>query len=160
MPVEIGLCLPGWSSQWPEHPGLGCDTCCTTTFLTTPPGDSLSLYNLEQQLSNGACTLVVPHALAIRPEPGIVYSDPVTCAGAGVNLIAAPGTEFIWEGPGLAPVNQQAITVFPELDGLYTLSMTDLFGCPGEDTAFISVLPLPIADAGPDTVFCPGEIFQ
>ena len=160
VPVEIGLCLPEWSTQWTAQPGLACDTCCTTTFLTTPPDDSLSLYYFEQHLSNGSCMLVVPHALAIRPEPGIVYSDPVTCAGAGVNLVAGPGTEFLWEGPGLAPVDQQAVTVFPEVDGLYTLSMTDLFGCPGEDTAFIAVLPLPVTDAGPDTVFCPGDVFQ
>lgn len=158
-PVELGLCLPGWTAGWADE-NISCDTCCSTQFLAFNPGDSLQFYTLAQQLANGqGCLLHIPYELQIRPEPGIAYVDPAVCAGDTVNLIADPGVAFHWEGPGV-DLQQQGIAIYPTATATYFLTMEDIYGCPGVDSALVTVFPLPKADAGADTIFCPGAIFQ
>ncbi|MFZ2897271.1 MAG: gliding motility-associated C-terminal domain-containing protein [Saprospiraceae bacterium] len=160
-PYDLGLCLPGWAAQWAPAGLLSCDTCCIASFSAPNISDSTIYFTAVQYLENGnGCGLEVPYRIGVRPEPGIAYADPVACAGEGVNLIAEAGLSFLWEGPGMQPVPQQALTIIPEESDTYVLTMTDLNGCLGVDSIEISVFPLPVADAGADTVFCPGSVFQ
>ena len=158
-PLGLGLCLPGWTTGWTDE-NISCDTCCAAQFLAFNPGDSLLFFNPEQQLVDGqGCMLHIPYEIQVRPEPGIAYVDPTVCAGEAINLIAEPGLAFHWEGPGV-DAQQQGITIFPAATATYYLTMEDAFGCPGVDSALVTVYPLPKADAGADTVFCPGSVFQ
>lgn len=160
-PYDLGLCLSGWTTHWGPAGLLSCDTCCIASFSAPNTSDSTIHFAAVQYLENGSgCGLEVPYLIGVRPEPGIAYADPAACAGEGVNLIAGPGLSFLWEGPGMQPVAQQALTIIPEESGTYRLTMTDLNGCLGVDSIGISVFPLPVADAGADTVFCPGSLFQ
>lgn len=160
-PSDLGLCMPGWASQWSPAGLMGCDTCCIAPFAVPNTSDSTIYFTAVQYLENGSgCGLEIPYRINVRPEPGIAYADPVACAGEGVNLIAGPGISFLWEGPGMQPVAQQALAIIPEGSGTYMLTMTDLNGCMGVDSIEISVFPLPVANAGADTVFCPGSVFQ
>jgi len=159
--VELGQCLPGWTAQWAPGDNLGCDTCCVTQFLAFNAGEELQAFPLNLLLSDGGgCVLDIPFEAGIYPEPGIAYADPVACAGEAVNLVADPGIAFDWQAEGESVGQQQAIAIVPQSTGVYTLSMTDLNGCEGEDSIEITVFPLPLADAGADTVFCPGDVFQ
>lgn len=160
-PTGIGFCLPDWSAEWSASPYLSCDTCCSTSFFAINHTDSLLYFTVDEILESAAgCALSIPYEISLRPEPGIGYVDPVVCAGEGVNLLAEPGLAHLWEGPGLAPVAQQGLTIFPEMTGTYILSMTDLQGCMGMDSVTVEVFALPFADAGADTLFCPDEVFQ
>lgn len=159
--LEIGFCLPGWTTQWMPGISVGCDTCCITTIFETNTTDSMRYIQAIQYLENGGgCGLEIPYRAGIRPEPGIGYADPAVCAGEGLNLIAEEGTEFLWEGPGMLPSAQQGITIFPEETGTYFLTMTDHYGCLGVDSISVPVFPLPAAEAGMDTTFCPGAAYQ
>ena len=160
-PVVLGQCIANWETQWISSEPLSCDTCCISEIVLFNPSDSLLYYSLDQVLENvDGCILHIPYQLDIRPEPGIAYIDPVACAGEAVNLIAEAGTSFFWEGPGVSTPQQQGITVFPSATSTYTLTMEDEYGCPGIDSALVTVFPIPLADAGMDTVFCPGAVFQ
>ncbi len=159
--VELAQCFPGWAAQWAPAGHLSCDTCCNTLFQVVNSSNDIQSYSLDLVLQDGhGCILEIPFQTHIRPEPGIAYADPSVCAGEALNFIAEPGIAFIWTGPGIDSVQQQGLTIFPESAGVYVLEMTDLDGCKGMDSAAVAVFPLPIADAGMDTVFCPGEVFQ
>ncbi|MCB0641424.1 MAG: gliding motility-associated C-terminal domain-containing protein, partial [Phaeodactylibacter sp.] len=71
------------------------------------------------------------------------------------------GISYAWSGPGVSQADDQFLQVSVQETSTYYLTITDAMGCVSLDSATIEALPLPVADAGPDSVqFCPGETFE
>lgn len=150
IPVEAGICLPGFSYQWTA----GCDTCCINTFNNPTAG----VFETTLTASSPGCNWQSNFSWDVLPEPGIAYADTAICPGQTALLLAEPGLGYTWTGPGIIDPDQPAQLVSPVQTSEYHLTMTDSLGCVGDTSLVLVVYPLPLAEAGPDTFFCPGQI--
>lgn len=69
-------------------------------------------------------------------------------------------SQYAWTGPsGYTSTSRSA--QIPQVTfahaGLYTLTVTNLYGCAGSDSITLSVNPSPVVDAGPDTTMVYGD---
>ncbi|NRB52929.1 MAG: VCBS repeat-containing protein [Saprospiraceae bacterium] len=93
--------------------------------------------------------------------PPNVLAEPDTsiCAGESVLLSAAAnggagGYTYTWDnGLGNGPTH----TVSPDTTTSYTVTVTDEAGCTDQDVVTVTVNPLPMVVAGPDTSICAGS---
>lgn len=84
--------------------------------------------------------------------------DEIICIGDTVQLGASGGTSYTWTPTtGLSDPNIANPLAFPTVTTTYIVSITDALGCSGIDSLTVTVNPLPIADAGPDTAICDGS---
>ncbi len=76
--------------------------------------------------------------LQVNPNPTILaFATPsVCCAGDHVTLTATGGTAYIWN-PGNIPGD--TITFFATTTTIYTVTSTNIFGCPGSATVLLTV---------------------
>lgn len=89
--------------------------------------------------------------VTVRDVNPMAEPDTIICQGASVQLSATGGDMYQWtpldflDDAGIAnPVSTPDSTV------QYVVEASDGFGCVGYDTIDITVLPLPLVDAGPD----------
>ncbi len=63
------------------------------------------------------------------------------------------GLSYLWNTG-----DTSAIITFPaSQSGLYNLQVYDTSGCKNRDSVFVNVNPVPVVDAGPDTLICGGN---
>jgi hypothetical protein len=89
------------------------------------------------------------------------------CVGDSISLDAAPETgtppfRYFWSGlplpyDTLSPI----VKLQPQNSGIYYLIIKDSNGCvSAKDSVIVSVKPLPVPNAGPDTAICAGRSVQ
>ena len=89
--------------------------------------------------------------------------DTTICSGTSVTLSGSAGGgrapyRFSWTpAEGISQATAQQAHVTPTRTTAYTLTVTDSEGAVSRDTVTITVVPLPVADAGPDLALCPGS---
>ncbi|MFT5778151.1 MAG: gliding motility-associated-like protein [Crocinitomicaceae bacterium] len=107
-------------------------------------------------ISDQGCADTAFISVVVNPLPDatITASGPVTfCIGGSLDLSGEPGLNYLWSTAEIT----QTITV--TTSGLYTLTVTDpLTLCSDVDTVTVTVLALPIADAGNDTTISLGWV--
>lgn len=76
--------------------------------------------------------------LQVNPNPTIIaYITPsICCAGDNVTLTATGGTTYTWN-PGAIPGN--TVSFFATTTTVYTVTSTNIFGCPGSATVLLTV---------------------
>lgn len=153
---------------------LGADTTiCPEDSLTLVPGAFASyLWNdgstTPTYLVNGADTF----AITVTDANGCEGMDDITvgeftspvvdlggdtsfCAGGQVTLDAGAGFDtYQWQDNS----SNQTLTV--STTGLYEVTVTDINTCEGTDEVNVTVNPLPVANAGPDTNICTGQVID
>jgi hypothetical protein len=88
--------------------------------------------------------------------------DTTICAGSSVVLGGEigggqPPYQFLWEpSSGLNRSNEPRPVAAPARTTSYVLTVTDAEGAVTRDTAIVTVVPLPVAKAGPPLSICPG----
>ncbi|MBI1224755.1 MAG: T9SS type B sorting domain-containing protein [Bacteroidetes bacterium] len=152
--------MPGFNYQWTPDDCLGDAQLSLTNFNCQNNGINPVEYEFTLAEGNGFCEIQNLMSVTVQPIPGIAYADSPICEGESANLAATDGLSFIWQGLGIAQPNQQIITVTPMTTSMYSVTVTDAFGCSGTDQATVVVAPLPVVDAGPDKSFCPGQLAQ
>ncbi len=84
-------------------------------------------------------------------------SDTAICLGESITLHASGGTQYSWSpSTGLSCTQCPDPVATPQTSTLYTVSVSDPFGCPGTGTVKVTVNPLPAAAASPDQAICEG----
>lgn len=85
---------------------------------------------------------------------GSVSPDLSICFGDSATLTATGGNAFIWStGDSIS-----SIIVFPLADQIFQVDILDTnFGCVSTNFIEVTVVPLPVANAGNDTTICEGE---
>jgi gliding motility-associated-like protein len=113
---------------------------------------SVTLYILG--MPNPPCTApgVDSVHLTITPFPNASAGPDVSiCQGLSTTLTATGGDTYEWNTGQTVP----SITVSPLATTNYIVTVTN-GGCTKSDTVLVTVLPLPNADAGNDTIICAG----
>lgn len=81
-----------------------------------------------------------------------ISGDTVACQGNTITLSAVgQGATYMWNN-GLV---DDVITV--NSTGLYSVEVTTSFGCKDNDSIYVTFLPNPVANLGPDMAFCNGN---
>jgi len=86
------------------------------------------------------------------PEPAL--SDTTICLGDSVILSTGNADSYVWQpAPGIAPLNVQSPTFFPQESTLFVVTMVNSCGSV-QDSVLIDVVSV-VATAWPDTLICP-----
>lgn len=124
----------------------------TTASITVSPTVTTT-YAVLVTDSNG-CTGTDSVRVTIKSLPvanaGI---DQSVCNGTSATLTATGGVSYLWTPGGATTAS---ITVNPTATTLYIVTVTGANGCTATDTVKVTILPLPVANAGPDKTICNG----
>lgn len=81
------------------------------------------------------------------------------CPGQSASLLGTGGTNYSWTSTPSSTIangNTATPTVTPSVTTVYTVNVTNQFGCYGSDSVTVLVRNLPTPDAGVDTALCIG----
>ncbi|MCB0523536.1 MAG: T9SS type A sorting domain-containing protein [Lewinellaceae bacterium] len=129
----------------------------TTASITVSPTSSTVYTVLVTNASN--CTAVASASVAVHANPLVDAGvDEVICFGANATLQATTSGgiapyNYVWT-PGNLP---NPSSVSPPATTSYNVVVTDANGCTSSDNFTVIVVPLPLANAGPDQAICAGE---
>ncbi|MCK4344998.1 MAG: gliding motility-associated C-terminal domain-containing protein, partial [Bacteroidales bacterium] len=135
---------------------LGPGTASFTPDAGTPNAlvtvDAYGSYEFIWTEVNGTCSAdstIIVHFY--EPPIADAGQDISLCSGEESKLNASGGVTYSWSPEtGLSNSNIANPIVNPTTTTLYTLTITDLNGCSGQDTVKVTVNPLPEAEAGED----------
>lgn len=82
------------------------------------------------------------------PDQSLCLGDEVTLLASGAGIEGV----YAWDG---GVVN--GVPFSPVATTIYTVTGTDDFGCMNSDNVTVTVIPLPVIDAGSDLVICQGD---
>jgi gliding motility-associated-like protein len=83
--------------------------------------------------------------------------DTAICAGDFIRLTAGIGYDrYRWSAPGLTDLEGDTVRVRPAATTAYAIAAFAP-GCNATGTVRVAVVPLPVANLGPDTLICEGE---
>jgi gliding motility-associated-like protein len=98
------------------------------------------------------CIDTAVHVVVINPLPiANAGADQSVCSGSSATLTASGGTGYTWQPGGST---SGTIVVNPSTTTPYVVTVGDANGCFNTDTVWVSVLPLPLVNAGPDVSSC------
>ncbi len=88
-------------------------------------------------------------------DPPVVSAGPdqSICSGTALTLNGTGVGQYLWS----TGETTSSISVNPVNTTSYILTLTNADGCSAIDSLMVTVLPLPLADAGPDQVICEGQ---
>lgn len=141
----------GVSYQWVPPVGLSNPGISNPT---ASPNNTI-VYTLIVA-DNIGCTDLDSMTLTVNPLP-VVSAGPdfELCIGESVILQGTGGVDYSWSpGTYLDDPNAQLPESTPVQTITYTLTVTDINSCVNTDQTTITVNPLPIIDAGLDSMIC------
>ena len=95
------------------------------------------------------------------PTVAVTAGTDTFCLGDSTTLTASGAVSYTWApGTGLSATTGASVTATPTATTTYTVTGTDANGCVSSDSIEVVVNPLPLADAGPGTDMCPGDLYQ
>lgn len=142
----------GGSYEWTEDPTLS-DTAIPDPIAT--PVDT-TVYVVRITSPEGCQTndSVVVFVLSGLPEP--VLEDTLICDGSSVQLFGPIADSYAWDMvAGITSLDVQDPVVSPTVPTTYFVIASNACGSI-TDQAFVDVI-VPVADAWPDSLVCPGE---
>ncbi len=106
---------------------------------------------------NIGCEATDQMTLTVNPLPQAnAGPDHLVCAGVSVVLEGSGGTSYVWSpSTYLDNANAQLPIATAETTTTYTVTVTDNNQCSNTDQVTVTVNPLPIVDAGLDSLICP-----
>ena len=155
--------IPPYTYAW--EPALYLNDSTIANPIATVPTTG-AFYTVTVRDANGCIDKEQVQLVEVTADAG---PDDAVCMGnelliGELPLIAVtePELQFNWNllsGDGLPTVTNTAqIVVTPTVNSTYELVLTGPNGCPSRDTINITVVPLPIADAGPAPTICEGTL--
>lgn len=118
------------------------------------------IYTLTGFLATG-CSVRVTSSIAVWPLPSpVITPNSTVCIGSPLLLSSSGGTAYAWSGPNAFASTAQnpSITgVVAANAGVYSLTITNINGCPTSTTTTIVVSPNPVVAATGATV-CLGRL--
>ncbi|MDP6908970.1 MAG: hypothetical protein QF371_05660, partial [Flavobacteriales bacterium] len=105
---------------------------------------------------NIGCSDIDSMTLTVHPlPPASAGPDHVLCIGESVVLQGSGGVDFVWNpGTYLDDPSAQLPTSTPDETITYYVTVTDINSCVNSDSVTVIVNPLPLIDAGPDSMIC------
>ena len=126
-----------------------------TENIEVNSGNIASPYNITVTNIATGCEAQAVINVTEHLNPIVDVDDVAVCEGVPVELRSNNNyvnVAYQWTG-GL-----DTEFINPDIDGIYTLTVTTVEGCEGTDDATVTFFPIPSVDLGPDTVtICEGE---
>jgi gliding motility-associated-like protein len=100
--------------------------------------------------TTGGCNAVAITTIVVNPVPVVVVSHPTVCVGSTIPLTSSGGSTYNWSGPGGFTSGAQNPTIANSttgMQGVYTVTVTDVNGCVSTANANIGVAPIPTPNA-------------
>lgn len=131
-------------------------------FSSNPIATPLSSTTYTVTTTVGTCFDTAELTINVAPPvPADAGEDESICIGSSVPLDASGGDLYSWSpSGGLDNPDVADPIATPTVSTMYTVTVTDEFGCIGMNDIVIMVLPLPEAFARPDTTICEGSSIQ
>jgi PKD repeat protein len=121
----------------------------SASISVTPASDTV--YTLI--VSQGPCSAIADIFVYVLPIPNLIVSNDTTiCNGNSVTLTATGIGNCYWSNGML----NNSISVSPSDTSLYSVTISNTFGCHSSDSIIVNVLPftLPIINSNGPTGFC------
>ncbi len=135
-------------------PSTGLNSTTTATVVANPT--TTTTYTITGTV--GTCTATTTTTINVTPTPSLVAPPAVSiCQGASTTLTTSGATNYTWApSAGLSSTSGASVTANPTATTVYTI--VGINGtCTDVRTVTVTVVPNPIANAGPDKVVCIGE---
>ncbi|MGZ3919002.1 MAG: hypothetical protein ACXVPB_09075, partial [Bacteroidia bacterium] len=104
----------------------------------------------------GTCTAPATTSVTINPKPvPVAANNGPVCSGNTLNLSGNGGTGYAWSGPNIFSSAQQNPVISPVSSanaGVYTLTVTNTFGCTNTITTNVVVNAIPVVAVNNPTV--------
>jgi PKD repeat protein len=118
-------------------------------------------YDLLYCFGVGSCERCDTTRITVNPLPIVDAGSLADVCEGDAPFYLPPGTPtapgaFTWSGPNVVQVAPDSFFFDPATPNTYTLTYTytDPNGCTNADSLVLTVNPLPVVDAGLDTVYC------
>ncbi len=112
-------------------------------------------YAVTATASNG-CTGTDSQTLSVTPAPNPIISEATYACDNQLILNAGVGfTAYAWAGPNGQTANSQLLTA--NVNGTYTVTVTNAQGCTGTDTYFANIPTPPVVSITGGNTICPGS---
>jgi gliding motility-associated-like protein len=158
--LDPGINNPAYSYQWNDNAGNPIAGATNSTYTVPQPftntGYSVTIINTQNGVS---CTGSASMTVSLNPSVTVDTISGVTiCAGFSATFTAnSPSSSptYSWTGPNAFTANTQSFTITDAVvaaTGTYTVTVTDVNGCTGTQTADLTVEP---CDIVPHNVFTP-----
>ncbi|PCH92818.1 MAG: hypothetical protein COB85_07760, partial [Bacteroidetes bacterium] len=116
-------------------------------------------------INDKGCVDVTFQNIYVYPKPQIDFSTAEPCVNNSIDfdnlttLDSGSVVSWLWDMGGLYSDSTEDISYYFDSVGFYdvTLSAVSSFGCINTYTQTIYIKPLPISEAGPDTIICSGD---
>ncbi len=144
----------GISYSW--TPAIGLSDPAIANPVAAPPVATTYTVTVTDASGCVDTDLVIVNILALP----VAEAGPAValCLGDSLQLTASGGVSYAWSpSPFLLGNTLASPVVFPDINTTFTVLVTDANGCVATDNVLVSVLALPIAEAGNDTAKC-GEV--
>lgn len=128
----------------------------TPNFSPTTAG--VGIHTLTYTYGSGTCQTQVTSEITVNPQPILNVSDETICFGDTVGLLvsgAGIGGTYSWNpSSGLSCDDCEAPEANPSTTTTYSVQGVNSFNCASTENVTVTVVPLPIVNAGPDQVLC------
>ncbi len=126
----------------------------TNSSISVSPAASLD-YTVKIITTNGCEIYDTVHVNVNSLPSAYAGNDAAVCLGDSASLSASGGTSYLW----IFNMNPNpSIVITPDASREYIVMVKDNNGCVNYDSVYITVNPLPVADAGDDVIICPGTV--
>jgi len=140
----------GTTYQWSPAAGLSCTNC------QNPVANPITTTTYTVTVSNGICSANDMVTITVNALPvASITGDTLICSGTSTTLTAHGGTTYLWNTAAAT----QSITVYPSSITSYTVTVST-GGCSSTAGITVTLLPIPIANAGSDTTIHIGTSAQ
>jgi len=125
----------------------------TTSSITVTPSATTD-YVVSVTDTNGCSNKDTVTISLFPPLNTDLGPDQTICTGETIQLNTSGGNSYAWSPNG---ETSSGIIVSPGVSTVYSVFVSDSFGCTDADTIAIAVLPIPFVDAGPDQEYCASQ---
>lgn len=144
--------------SWSWSPSLGL----SDTAIANPVANPIITTTYTLTVDDGTCVNSDSVVVTVNPLPvADAGADVQFCVGDSVQLNASGGAFYSWTpSTGLSNDSVANPLASPLVDTEYIVTVSNSGGCFDIDTVFVTVLPVPTADAGLDVFICQGDTTQ
>lgn len=120
------------------------------TYATS---DTFDVQLSINEITSG-CKDTIIRQVIVFPLPTALATGNDTCKGDSIQIFASGGVSYLWspDNGSLSNINDSTPFARPNITTVYSVTVTDVNGCPDTDTAEVLIYQPPISDSKDTTI--------